>query len=40
MLSDPSVAEAAAQPTVAADAPVSVAHEPLFDDLVTRSGSL
>lgn len=40
MLSDPSVAEAAAQPPVAADAPVSVAHEPLFADLVTRSGSL
>ena len=40
MLSDPSVAEAAAQPPVAADAPVSVAHEPLFADLVARSGSL
>lgn len=40
MLSDPSVAEAAAQPPVAADAPVSVAHEPLFADLVARSGAL
>jgi hypothetical protein len=40
MLGDPSVAEAAAQPPVAAEAPVSVAHEPLFADLVTRSGSL
>lgn len=40
MLSDPSAAAAAAQPPVAADAPVSVAHEPLFADLVTRSGSL
>ena len=40
MLSDPSVAEAAAVAPVAADAPVSVAHEPLFADLVTRSGSL
>lgn len=40
MLSDPSVAAAAAQPPVAADAPVSVAHEPLFADLVTRSGAL
>ena len=40
LLSDPSVAEAAALPPVAADAPVSVAHEPLFADLVARSGSL
>ena len=40
MLSDPAVAEATAQPPVAADAPVSVAHEPLFADLVARSGSL
>lgn len=40
MLGDPSIAEAAAQPPVAADAPVSVAHEPLFADLVTRSGAL
>ncbi|MNK33508.1 hypothetical protein D3C87_519980 [compost metagenome] len=40
LLSDPSVAEAAALPAVAADAPVSVAHEPLFADLVARSGSL
>lgn len=40
MLSDPSVAEAAALPAVAANAPVSVAQEPLFADLVARSGSL
>jgi len=40
MLSDPAVAEAAALPPVAADAPVSVAQEPLFADLVERSGSL
>ncbi|MGH7028382.1 hypothetical protein [Brevundimonas sp.] len=40
LLSDPAVAEAAALPPVAADAPVSVAHEPLFADLVARSGSL
>ena len=40
LLSDPSVAEAAALPAVAADAPVSVAHEPLFAELVARSGSL
>lgn len=40
MLGDPSVAAAAAVPPVAADAPVSVAHEPLFADLVERSGSL
>ena len=40
LLSNPAVAEAAAQPSVAADAPVSVAHEPLFADLVQRSGAL
>ena len=40
MLSDPSVAEAAAVAPVPADAPVSVAHEPLFADLVARSGAL
>lgn len=40
MLSDPAVAEAARLPAIAADAPVSVAHEPLFVDLVQRSGGL
>ena len=40
MLSDPNVALAAAQPPVAADAPVTVAGEPLFADIVARSGAL
>ena len=40
LLSDPSVAVAAAQPPAAADAPVSVAGEPLFADIVLRSGAL
>ncbi|MBU1384878.1 MAG: hypothetical protein KKG14_03595 [Alphaproteobacteria bacterium] len=40
LLSDPNVALSAAQPTVAADAPVSVAAEPLFADIVARSGTL
>lgn len=40
LLSDPAVATAAAQPPVAADAPVTVAHEPLFVDIVARSGAL
>lgn len=40
LLSDPNVAVAAAQPPAAADAPVSVAGEPLFADIVTRSGAL
>jgi len=40
LLSDPSVALAAAQPPAAANAPVSVAGEPLFADIVTRSGTL
>jgi hypothetical protein len=40
LLSDPNVAIAAAQPPVAADAPVSVAGEPLFADIVARSGVL
>lgn len=39
-LSNPAVAEAAAQPPAAADAPVSVAAEPLFADIVARSGAL
>jgi hypothetical protein len=40
LLSDPSVALAAAQPPTAAGAPVSVADEPLFADIVTRSSAL
>ncbi len=40
MLSDPNVAMAAALPPPAADAPVSVAGEPLFADIVARSGAL
>ncbi|MCO8029690.1 hypothetical protein NI454_06945 [Brevundimonas diminuta] len=40
MLADPAVAEAAALPPVAPAAPVSVAQEPLFADLVARSGAL
>lgn len=40
MLSDPNVAMAAAQPPAAAEAPVSVAGEPLFADIVARSGAL
>lgn len=40
MLSDPNVAAAAAVPAVAADAPVSVASEPLFADIVARSTRL
>ncbi|WP_396595011.1 hypothetical protein [Brevundimonas sp. R86498] len=40
LLSDPHVALAAAQPPVAAGAPVSVAGEPLFIDIVARSSAL
>ncbi len=40
LLSDPNVAMAAAQPPAAAEAPVSVAGEPLFADIVARSGAL
>lgn len=40
LLSDPNVALAAAQPPVVASAPVSVAGEPLFVDIVTRSTTL
>ena len=40
LLSDPNVALAAAQPPVAVSAPVSVAGEPLFVDIVTRSTTL
>ena len=40
LLSDPNVALAAALPPPAADAPVSVAGEPLFADIIARSGAL
>lgn len=40
LLSDPNVALAAAQPPPPADAPVSVAGEPLFADIVGRSSAL
>ena len=39
LLSDPAVAVAAAQPAAAA-VPVSIASEPLFADIVARSGGL
>jgi len=39
LLSDPAVAVAAAQPPVAT-APASVASEPLFADIIARSGGL
>ena len=40
LLSDPNVALAAAQPPAVADAPISVASEPLFAGIVSRSGAL
>ena len=40
LLSDPNVALAAAQPPAAAGAPISVAAEPMFIDIVTRSAEL
>ena len=40
LLSDPAVAEAAARPPAEVGAPVSVAGEPLFADIVARSGDL
>ena len=40
LLSDPNVAMAAALPPPAADAPVSVAGEPLFANIVLRAGAL
>src|SRR5690606_33685507 len=40
LLSDPNVALAAGRPPAAADAPVSVAGEPLFADIVARSEAL
>lgn len=40
LLTDPAVALAAEQPPAVAGAPVSVASEPLFADIVVRSGDL
>jgi hypothetical protein len=40
LFSDPNVALAAAQPAAPADAPVSVAAEPMFADIVSRSVGL
>ncbi len=40
LLSDPNVALAAAQPDAVAGAPISVASEPLFVDIVSRSSAL
>ena len=40
ILSDPNVAAAAAVPPPPADAPVSVAGEPLFADIIARSARL
>jgi hypothetical protein len=40
LLTDPAVALAAEQPPAVAGAPVSVASEPLFADIVARSGDL
>ena len=40
LLSDPNVAAAASQPPAAPSAPVSVAAEPLFADIVARSDAL
>ena len=40
MASNPAVAEAAEQPPAAPGAPVSVAGEPLFADIIARSASL
>jgi hypothetical protein len=40
LLTDPSVALAASQPAAVAGAPISVASEPLFSDIVERSRSL
>ena len=40
LLSDPNVVLAAAEPAAVAGAPVSVASEPLFIDIVSRAGAL
>ena len=40
LLTDPNIALAAAVPPPAADAPVSVAGDPLFAEIISRSGAL
>ncbi|WGM32710.1 hypothetical protein [Brevundimonas sp. NIBR11] len=40
LLSDPNVALAAAEPAAVAGAPISIAAEPLFADIVSRAGAL
>lgn len=40
LLTDPNIGPAAALPPAAADAPVSVAGEPLFAEIVTRSTAM
>jgi hypothetical protein len=40
LLTDPNIVPAAALPPAAADAPVSVAGEPLFAEIVTRSTAM
>lgn len=40
LLSDPNVALAAAEPAAVAGAPISIASEPLFADIVGRAGAL
>ena len=40
LLSDPNVVLAAAEPAAPAGAPISVAAEPLFADIVSRTGAL
>ena len=40
LLTDPNIALAAAVPPPAPDAPVSVAGEPLFAEIISRSGAL
>ena len=40
LLSDPNVALAAAEPVAVAGAPISIAAEPLFADIVSRAGAL
>ena len=40
LMSDPNVALAAAEPAAVAGAPISIAAEPLFADIVGRAGAL
>ncbi len=40
LLSDPNVALAAAEPAAVAGAPITIADEPLFADIVSRAGAL